>query len=102
METIDLKTAHILYDANNEPSFGIGFAGHGTGFLKRDLTEEFQYCEALDREEVQGFFDQPDEYIFGTCSLECVFTQSPTMGRGKQAMWFAKYFKNGYFEEPFE
>lgn len=100
MITIDLKD-HTLYDAGNETSGGIGYAGAGTGFLKRDLTEEIQYCEALDRDEVQAFFDQEDEYIFGVVTLGWEFTQSPTMGRGKQSMWFAKYFKNGYYEEPF-
>jgi len=102
MITIDLKEKHKLYDASSEPSFGIGYEGHGAAFLKKDLTEALHYCEALDREEVQAFFDQPDEYYFGTCTLECEFTQSPTMGRGKVSMWFAKYFKNGYYEEPFE
>ena len=102
MITIDLKSEHTLYDASNEPSFGIGYAGAGTVFIKVDMTEPLQYCEALDREEVQDFFNQPDVYFFGKVSLECEFTQSPTMGRGKQAMWFSKYFKNGYYEEPYE
>lgn len=100
MITIDLKE-HTLYDAAAKPECGIGYAGAGVGFLKVDMTEPLQYCEALDREEVQEFFDQPDEYYFGTATLDMEFTQSPTMGKGKQSMWFAKYFKSGYFEEPF-
>jgi len=100
MAAIDLKEKHALYNASNEPSFGIGYAGHGMAFLKGDMTEELHYCEALEREEVQAFFDKPDEYLFGTVSLTCEFTTSPALGKGKQAMWFAKYFKNGYFEEP--
>jgi len=102
MITIDLKTEHALYDASNEPAFGIAYEGAGAVFLKTDLSEPLQYCEGLDREEVQDFFNQPDDYFFGTVTLECEFTQSPTMGRGKQSMWFAKYFKSGYYEEPFE
>jgi len=102
MAIIDLKKEHTLYDASSEPACGIGFEGHGTVFIKKDLTEVLHYCEALEREEVQDFFNQPEEYDFGICSLEWVFTSSPAMGRGKQAMWFAKYFKNGYYEEPYE
>ena len=102
MITIDLKKEHKLYDANNESGFGIGYEGAGTVFLKTDLSEALHYCESLDREEVQDFFNQPEEYFFGTVTLECEFVQSPTMGKGKQAMWFAKYFKSGYYEEPFE
>jgi len=102
MKTIDLKEKHTLYDAHNEPSYGIGFSGAGAAFLKADMTEPLQYCEALEREEVQALFDKPNEYFFGKVSLECEFTLSPTMGKGKQSMWFAKYFKNGYYEEPFE
>jgi len=101
MTVIDLKTTHSLYDASNEPSFSVGFEGHGVAFLKKDLSEVLQYCEVLDREEVEAFFAQPDVYDFGTVSLTCAFTPSPTMGRGKQSMWFGKYFKNGYYEEPF-
>jgi len=101
MVTIDLDDVHTLYDESAEPSFGIGYAGAGTVFLKIDLTEELHYCEALDREEVQAFFDQPDDYFFGKVDLDKEFTQSPTMGRGKQSMWFAKYFKSGYYDEPF-
>ncbi|MCF6244114.1 MAG: hypothetical protein L3J43_03685 [Sulfurovum sp.] len=101
MITINLKE-HTLYDAEAEPSFGIDYAGAGAVFIKADMTEPLQYCEALDREEVQDFFNKPDEYFFGKVSLTLEFTQSPTMGRGKQSMWFAKYFKSGYYEEPFE
>ncbi len=101
MTTIDLKVKHSNYDANDEPSFGIGFAGADAAFIKADMTEPLQYCEALDREEVQALFDKPNEYFFGKVSLDCEFTLSPTMGKGKQSMWFSKYFKNGYYEEPF-
>jgi len=102
MQTIDLKTQHTLYDESKGEDGGINYQGHGAAFLKKDLTEKLYYCEDLDRDEVQAFFDQPDTYYFGECSLSSEFTQKPTMGRGKVAMWFAKYFKNGYYEEPFE
>lgn len=100
MITIDLKKEHKLYDESNEGA--INYQGHGAAFLKKDLSEKLHYCDDLDRDEAQAFFDQPDEYYFGECSLNWEFTQKPTMGRGKVAMWFAKYFKNGYYEEPFE
>jgi hypothetical protein len=101
MITINLKE-HTLYDANKEPACAIGYEGEGKVFLKSDMTEALHYCEALDREEVQDFFNKPEEYYFGTATLDLGFTQSPTMGKGKQAMWFAKYFKSGYYEEPYE
>ncbi len=101
MKTINLKE-HTLYDANAEPSCGVGFAGAGAAFLKADMSEPLHYCEALDREEVQEFFDKPDEYLFGNVTLNWEFVQSPSLGKGKQAMWFAKYFKNGYYEAPYE
>ena len=101
MITIDLKK-HTLYDASTEPACGIGYAGAGTAFLKVDMSEPLEYCEALDRDEVQDFFNKPDEYYFGKTTLGYEFTQSPTLGKGKQAMWFAKYFKSGYYEEPYE
>ena len=101
MTTINLKE-HTLYNADAEPSYGIDFAGAGTAFLKADLTEPLQYCETLDREEVQELFNKPDEYFFGKVTLDFEFVQSPSLGKGKQAMWFAKYFKNGYYEEPYE
>jgi hypothetical protein len=101
MTTIDLKE-HTLFDANKEPSYGIGYEGAGAAFIKADLSEALQYCEALDREEVQELFNNPNEYFFGKVTLDLEFVQSPALGRGKQAMWFAKYFKNGYYEEPYE
>jgi len=101
MITINLKE-HTLYDASTEPTCGIGYEGAGTAFIKADMTEPLQYCEALDREEVQDFFNKADEYFFGKVTLNWEFIQSPTMGKGKQSMWFAKYFKSGYYEEPFE
>jgi hypothetical protein len=101
MITIDLKE-HTLYDGATEPAFGINYQGAGTAFLDVDNTEPLQYCEDLDREEVQDLFNKPDEYFFGKVTLNLEFEQSPSLGRGKQAMWFAKYFKSGYYEEPFE
>lgn len=101
MITLNLRE-HKLYHAATEPSCGIDYAGAGTAFLKADMSEPLQYCEALDREEVQDFFNKPDEYFFGKVTLNWDFEQSPSLGRGKQAMWFAKYFKSGYYEEPFE
>jgi len=101
MVTVDLKTEHKLYDESAELG-GINYQGHGAAFLKNDFSEALFYCEDLDREEIQAFFNKADEYYFGTCNLEWQFTQGETLGRGKQAMWFAKYFKNGYYEEPFE
>ena len=101
MITIDLKD-HALYDEAAEPGFGINYQGAGTVFLKVDMSEPLQYCEDLDRDEVQDFFNQPDEYFFGKANLDLEFVQSPSLGKGKQAMWFAKYFKSGYYEEPFE
>jgi len=101
MITIDLKE-HTLYDKAAEPTCGIGYQGVGTVFLKADMSEALHYCEDLDREEVQAFFNQPDEYLFGKVTLDWEFVQSPSLGKGKQAMWFAKYFKSGYYEEPFE
>jgi len=100
--TINLKEEHTLYDPNDEKAGGINYEGNGAAFLKKDLSEGLHYCESLDREEVEVFFNQPDDYHFGTATLEWTFTPSPTMGRGKVAMWFAKYFKNGYYEEPYE
>ena len=44
---IDLKTKHTLYDENDEETGGIGYANHGTVFLKKDLSEVLHYCEAL-------------------------------------------------------
>ena len=99
---IDLKAEHTLYDENDKETGGIGYANHGTAFLKKDLSEVIHYCEALDRDEVEAFFNQVDDYYFGTVTLDWEFIASPTMGRGKVAMWFAKYFKNGYYEEPYE
>jgi hypothetical protein len=92
---------HSSYEANAEGK-GINYQGHGLAFLKKDLSEALSYCEDLDREEAQDFFNQSEVYYFGECSLAEVFTPKPTMGRGKIAMFFAKYWKNGYFEEPFE
>lgn len=101
MITIDLKE-HTLYDEASKPACGIGYQGAGTAFLKADMSEPLHYCEDLDREEVQAFFNEADSYFLGTVTLNWEFIQSPTMGKGKQAMWFAKYFKSGYYEEPFE
>lgn len=101
MITVDLKKEHSLYDESKSDG-GIDYQGHGATFLKSDFNEKLFYCEDLDREEIQDFFNKPDEYYFGTCTLEWEFKQGPTLGRGKQAMWFAKYFKSGYYEEPFE
>jgi hypothetical protein len=101
MITVDLKKEHSLY-AESEANGGIDYQGHGAAFLKNDLSEKLFYCEDLDREEVQDFFNKADEYYFGACTLEWEFKQGATLGRGKQAMWFAKYFKSGYYEEPFE
>lgn len=101
MLTIDLKKEHSLYDeANAEAS--INYQSHGMAFLKKDLSEKLHYCEDLDREEAQAFFDAQEEYFFGECNGDWQFIQKPTMGRGKVAMFFAKYWKNGYFEEPYE
>jgi len=101
MQTVDLKKEHPLYDDGAEGK-GLNYQGHGMAFLKKDLSEKLFYCEDLDRDEAQAFFDQQEEYYFGECNLEEQFTVKPTMGRGKVAMFFAKYWKNGYFEEPFE
>lgn len=101
MITVDLKKEHKLFN-ENEADGAINYQGHGAAFLKNDFSEKLAYCEDLDREEIQEFFNKPDEYYFGTCNLEWQFIQGATLGRGKQAMWFAKYFKNGYYEEPFE
>lgn len=102
MLTIDLKKEHTLYDENDAPAGGINYQGNGMAFLKKDLSEKLHYCEDLDRDEAQAFFDAQEAYFFGECNLEWQFVQKPTMGRGKVAMFFAKYWKNGYFEEPFE
>ncbi len=55
MITIDLKKEHKLYDESNEG--GINYQGHGAAFLKKDLSEKLHYCDDLDREEAQAFFD---------------------------------------------
>ena len=101
MITVDLKKEHTLFN-ESEADGAINYQGHGAAFLKNDFSEKLFYCEDLDREEVQEFFDKADEYYFGACNLEWQFVQGATLGRGKQAMWFAKYFKSGYYEEPFE
>jgi hypothetical protein len=100
MSTVSLKE-HSLYNASSQGG-GVNYQGHGLAFLKKDLTEPLSYCEDLEREEAQAFFDDQDAYYFGECSLDWEFTIKPAMGRGKVAMFFAKYWKNGYFEEPFE
>jgi hypothetical protein len=100
MSTITLKE-HTLYDEANEAE-SINYQGHGLAFLKKDLSEKLSYCEDLEREEAQAFFNDQDNYYFGECSLDWGFTAKPTMGRGKVSMFFAKYWKNGYFEQPFE
>lgn len=102
MAIIDLKKEHTLYDESKETDGGINYQGHGAAFLKKDLTEPLQYCDDLDREEVQALFDAHEDYYFGDCSLSWEFTSKPPMGKGKVAMWFAKYWQNGYYEEPYE
>ncbi len=101
MLTVDLKKEHKLFDESNDAE-SINYQGHGMSFLKKDYSEKLAYCEDLDRDEAQAFFDQPDEYYFGECNLDWEFIQKPTMGRGKVSMFFAKYWKNGYFEQPFD
>ncbi len=102
MSVIDLKKEHTLYDESKEGDGGINYQGHGAAFLKKDLSEPLYYLEDLEREEAQAFFEQPMEYHFGECSLAWEFTAKEPMGKGKVAMWFAKYWKNGYYEEPYE
>ncbi|HIP11673.1 MAG TPA: hypothetical protein EYG73_03040 [Arcobacter sp.] len=101
MLEVDLKKEHKLFDGANENE-SINYQGAGMAFLKKDYSEKLAYCEDLDREEAQVFFNQPDDYYFGECSLEWVYTAKPTMGRGKVSMFFAKYYKNGYFDQPFD
>lgn len=101
MNEIDLKQEHTLFDEASSDG-GIDYQGYGMAFLKKDLSEKLFYCESLEREEAQALFDQQDTYYFGECSLDWKYTPKPTMGRGKVAMFFAKYWKNGYFEAPFE
>ncbi|HSR73993.1 MAG TPA: hypothetical protein VLL31_04050 [Sulfurovum sp.] len=101
MAIIDLKKEHPLYN-ENEADGGINYQGHGAAFLKKDLSEGLQYCEDLDREEAQALFDAHEDYYFGDTSLSWEFTSKLPMGKGKVAMWFAKYWKSGYYEEPYE
>jgi hypothetical protein len=98
MAIIDLKAEHTLYDESKENG-GINYLGHGAAFLKKDLSEPLQYCEELEREEAEELFLNHEEYDFGECNLEWQFTTKPPMGRGKMMMWFAKFWKNGYYEE---
>jgi ABC-type glycerol-3-phosphate transport system substrate-binding protein len=102
MAVIDLKKEHTLYDESKEVDGGINYQGHGASFLKKDLNEKLQYCDDLDRDEADALFNNYEEYYFGDTSLNWEFTSKPPMGKGKVAMWFAKYWKNGYYEEPFE
>ena len=97
MAIVNLKDEHTLYD-ESKPEGGINYLGYGAVFLKKDLSEPLQYCEELDREEAEELFDDAD-YYFGECDLEWKFTSKPPMGKGKQLMWFAKFWKNGYYEE---
>ena len=101
MAVIDLKKDHTLFK-EGEADGGIDYQGHGVAFLKKDLNEKLFYCDDLERDEVEEYFKNHEEYYFGECSLDWKLTSKPPMGRGKIAMWFAKYWKNGYFEEPFE
>lgn len=102
MAVIDLKKEHTLYDESKEADGGINYQGHGASFLKKDLSEKLQYCDDLERDEADALFNNYEEYYFGETSLNWEFTSKPPMGKGKVAMWFAKYWKNGYYEEPFE
>lgn len=100
MAVVNLKDVASYDEAQADGN--INYQGHGVAFLKKDLSENLQYCDDLDREEVEALFINHQEYYFGTCSLEWTLESKPPMGRGKIAMWFGKYFKNGYYEEPFE
>jgi hypothetical protein len=99
MAVINLKDIELY--SEEEADGSIDYQGHGVAFLKKDLSEKLLYCDDLEREEVEAFFINHVEYYFGTCSLEWTLESKPPMGRGKIAMWFAKYWKNGYYEEPF-
>ena len=101
MATIDLKKEHTLFDEAN-PESSINYQGHGDAFLKKDLTEALQYCDDLEREDAEALFNNADEYYFGVASLDWQYTSALPMGKGKQAMWFAKYWKNGYYEAPYD
>lgn len=101
MAIIDLKKEHTLFDEGNAED-SINYQGHGAAFLKKDLSEKLHYCEDLERDEAEAFFNDHEAYYFGECSLDWQFTSKLPMGKGKIAMWFAKYWKNGYYEEPFE
>ena len=99
MATVDLKTL-TLYN-ESEDGGAINYQGHGAAFLKKDLTEKLHYCDDLEKEEAEAFFINHEEYYFGECTLDWKLESKPPMGRGKMAMWFAKYWKNGYYEQPF-
>ncbi|GEM_PF-2837115 len=101
MAIIDLKKEHSLYDENNQEA-SINYQGHGAAFLKKDLSEPLQYCDDLDRSEADALFNAHETYYFGDASLEWTFASQLPMGKGKIAMWFAKYWKNGYYEAPYE
>ena len=101
MAIIDLKKEHTLFDEGNAEG-SINYQGHGDSFLKKDLSEALQYCEDLEREDAEALFNNHEEYYFGEASLDWKFTSKLAMGKGKMAMWFAKYWKNGYYEAPYE
>ncbi len=90
-----------MIDENNAEA-SINYQGHGDVFLKQNLSEPLQYCNDLEREDVEAFFNNYAEYYFGEVSLDWQFTSKPAMGKGKIAMWFAKYWKNGYYEAPYD
>jgi len=100
MAIVDLKKEHTLFDESN-PEASINYQGHGDSFLKKDLSEPLQYCDDLEREDAEAFFNNHEEYYFGEASLDWQFTSKPAMGKGKIAMWFAKYWANGYYEAPY-
>lgn len=100
MAVVNLK--NVAEFKESEADGSINYQGHGAAFLKKDMSEKLHYCDDLDREEINAFFVNHVEYYFGTCSQEWTLESKPPMGRGKIAMWFAKYFKSGYYEEPYE
>jgi len=100
MAIVNLKTEHTLFDEAN-PESSINYQGHGAAFLKKDLTEALHYCDDLEKDEAEAFFINHEEYYFGDATLDWEFKSADPMGKGKMAMWFAKYWKNGYYEAPY-
>ncbi len=101
MKVINLQDEHKLFNKNSEVDLKVGYHGCGLAFLKKSLDEPLKYCEDLSQGETIKYFNNQNKYYIGKCSC-WEFIPSSAYDSGSIAIFFSKYWKNGYFEEPIE